>query len=178
MGDEKSYIREGRLGTLDPALVDRWGDPRKHPETQLTAEQIERLIGAGREAFLSHLTRDGFPIVTVHLYCLLDGDMWTTTVRGRVKEKSYRRDPRCSICLSTTGLKLGFGGGLCIKAHAQVVEDRAVVERVCREHAQRYYGDEKAREAMFGLLFTPNRLAIRLDRLEVISWANVGARSS
>jgi len=174
MGEE-SYIPGKRLGTLDPSLVDTWGDPRKHPETQLTQEQIDGLIQNGREGFLSHLTKDGFPIVTVHLYCLLDGGIWSTTVKGRVKERCYRRDPRCSLCLSTTGLKLGFAGGICIKAHAHIEEDRAVVERVCREHARRYFSNEEGQEAMFRLLFTPNRVAIRFDVIDVISWANVGA---
>ncbi len=176
MAEEKPYIKQQKLDMLDPNVIDKWGDPTKHPETQLSREQIDQLIQAGREMFISHLTKDGFPIVTVHLYCLLDGEMWTTTVRGRAKEQAYRRDPRCSICLSTTGLKLPFGGGICIKAHAEMVEDRAIVDRVCREHGRRYYGDEKAQKLLHELLFTPNRLAIRFKPLKTISWVNVGMR--
>jgi len=176
MGEEQSYIKKEKLDSIDPALVDKWGDPTKHPETQLSPEQIERLIEKGREMFISHLTRDGFPIVTILLYCILDGVMWSTTVRGRAKERAYRRDPRCSMCLSTTGLKLGFGGGLCIKARAEIVDDREIVERVCREQAKRYYADEVAQAQMFKLLFTPNRLAIRFERLKTISWMNIGMK--
>jgi len=176
MAKKQSYINRQRLGALDPALVDQWGDPRKHPETQLSTEEIEALVRAGREMFISHLTSDGFPIVTVHLYCLRDGEMWTTTVRGRAKERAYRRDPRCSLCLSTTGLKLPFGGGICIKARPEIVADRNIVEEVCAAHSKRYYSDPEAQEMMHRLLFTPNRLAIRFERLKVISWSNVGAR--
>jgi general stress protein 26 len=176
MGEKQSYIREQRLGTLDPKLVDKWGDPTKHPETQLSQDQIDQLIRAGQEMFMSHLTKDGFPIVTVHLYCLRGTEIWSTTVKGRVKEKAYRRDPRCSICISTTGLKLPFDGGICIKTHAEIVEDRAVVDEVCREHGRRYYSDDKAQKTLHRLLFTPNRVAIRFDALKIISWTNVGVR--
>jgi len=174
--EKKTYIRTERLETIDPELVDQWGDPTRHPETQLAPEQVQQLIAAGREMFISHLTKDGFPIVTVHLYCVRDGEIWTTTVRGRAKERAYRRDPRCSVCLSTTGLKLPFGGGICIKAHAEIVEDRNTVEQVCWEHARRYYSEETAQRTMHRLLFTPNRVAIRLRPLKTISWVNVGVR--
>ena len=174
MADRKSYIGEQRLGVLDPAVIDKWGDPTKHPETQLSQDQIDQVIEQGREMFVSHLTKDGFPIVTVHLYCLLDGEVWSTTVKGRVKEKAYRRDPRCSFCISTTGLKLGFGGGICVKAHAEIVEDREIVDRVCREHGKRYYSDEKAWKLMHKLMYTPNRVAIRFKPVGTISWVDVG----
>jgi len=176
MGEGQSYIKKEKLDTIDPDVVDKWGDPTKHPETQLSQEQIDRLIGKGREMFISHLTKDGFPIVTIHLYCMLDGAMWSTTVRGRAKERAYRRDPRCAMCISTTGLKLGFGGGICIKAHAEVVEDCEIVERVCRGQSRRYYGEEQAQEMLFKLLFTPNRLAIRFEPLKTISWMNIGMK--
>ncbi len=174
MGDRQSYVKPQKLEALDPALIDKWGDPTKHPETQLSQDQIDQLIEKGREMFVSHLTKDGFPIVTVHLYCMIDGEMWTTTVKGRVKEKAYRRDPRCSICISTTGLDLGFGGGICIKAHAEITEDREIVDRVCWEHGKRYYSDEKAQKLFRKLMYTPNRVAIRFKPLKTISWADVG----
>ncbi|MFQ5666515.1 MAG: hypothetical protein ACE5I7_08790 [Candidatus Binatia bacterium] len=178
MGDKEAYIAQERLRRIDPNLVDTWGDPSKHPETQLSKTQIDQLIQAGREMFISHLTKDGFPIVTVHLYCLLDGEMWSTSVKGRAKEKAYRRDPRCALCISSSGLKLPFGGGICIKARPQIVEERACVERVCRAHSQRYYAKEEGQELLFKLLYTPNRVAIRFQILKIISWANVGVRRS
>jgi len=49
-------------------------------------------------------------MVTVHVYCLLDGEMWSTTIKGRVKSRAYLKDPRCGICISTAGLNLPFAG--------------------------------------------------------------------
>lgn len=173
---DKSYVGEKFLSQIDPSVVDRWGDPSRHPETQLSQEQIDQLLQAGREIFISHLTRDGTPMVTVHYYCLLDGELWSTTVKGRVKEQAYRRHPACALCLSAGALDLPFGGGLTIKARAEVVEDRAIIERVCREHAQRYYRSEKSQGLFFRAMFTPNRVALRFAVDKIISWSNIGMR--
>jgi len=174
--DEKEFVLEEVLSKIDPSLVDKWGDPNKHPETQLSKEQIQMVIDAGREVFLSHITKDGFPMVTPHVYCLIDGVIWSTTVRGRVKEKAYRRDPRCALCISTSGLNIPVGGGITIKARAEIVEDRAIIEKVCREHGERYYSSPRAKELFFGTLFTPNRLAIKFHIDHILSWANIGVR--
>ena len=104
MSDDRTYIEEQALRMIDPSLVDKWGDPNKHPETQLSRKQIDSLLHAGREVFVTHLTKDGFPFVTVHVYVLLDGEIWSTSVKGRVKARAYKRDPRCGLCLSAAGL--------------------------------------------------------------------------
>lgn len=173
---QQAYIEEQIVSRIDPSLVDQWGDPNKHPETQLSPHAIDQLLHAGREMFIAHLTKDGFPIVTVHVYCFVEGELWSTTVKGRVKEKALRRDPRCSICISSTGLHLPFGGAISIKAHARLVEDREVVERVCREHGRRYYTSATAQELFFRTMFTPNRVALQFDIQKIISWANIGVR--
>jgi len=177
MGDRDRSAKEEQFAArLDPALIDKWGDPTQHPETQLSKEQIDQLLQAGREVFISHLTKDGTPMVTVHFYCFLDAEIWSTTVRGRAKEKAYRRHPRCALCISSTGLRLPFSGGLTLKARAQIVEDRPIIERVCREHARRYYQSERAQEMFFRAMWTPNRLALHFTVDKIISWANVGTR--
>lgn len=176
MADDRSFIEEQMLKLIDPNLVDKWGDPNKHPETQLTQQRIDQLINAGREVFISHLTKDGFPMVTIHVYCLLDGQIWSTSVKGRVKERAFRRDPRTTLCLSSTGLHVPFGGGISIKAHAEVVEERSIVERVCIEHGKRYYSSPKGQELFSKTLLTPNRVALKFDVLKIISWANIGIR--
>jgi Pyridoxamine 5'-phosphate oxidase len=178
MADDKQYwIEEQALAQIDPSVVDKWGDPNKHPETQLTPAQQTALLEAGREMFITHLTKDGFPMVTVHVYVVLDGVLWSTSIKGRVKAAAYQRDPRCGICISSSGLSgLDFGGGMTIKARAEVIDDRAIVERVCREHGQRYYTSPKAQELFVGSLFTPNRVALRFQIDKIVSWKNIGMR--
>jgi general stress protein 26 len=181
MAEEKSeyWIEEQALASIDPSVVDKWGDPNKHPETQLSPAQQQALLHGGREVFISHLTKEGFPMVTVHVYVVLDGVIWSTSVKGRVKAAAYRRDPRCALCISTSGVQgLDFGGGMTIKARAEVIEDRAIVERICREHGKRYYTSPKAQELFTASLFTPNRVALRFHIDNIVSWKNIGMRQS
>ncbi|MBM4267069.1 MAG: hypothetical protein FJ144_10710 [Deltaproteobacteria bacterium] len=175
--DSSYWIVEQQLAQIDPALVDKWGDPNKHPETQLSKEEQRQILEAGREVFISHLTKEGFPMVTVHVYCLIEGELWSTSVKGRVKASAFKRDPRTALCISSSGLTLPFGGGMTIKARAEVIEDRAVVERVCAEHGRRYYTSPKAQELFAGTLFTPNRVALKFAIDSIVSWKNIGMKS-
>lgn len=174
--DKSYWIEEQQLSMIDPNLVDKWGDPNKHPETQLSKEEQQQLLEAGREVFVTHLTKEGFPMVTVHVYCLIDGVFWSTTVKGRVKASALKRDPRSGLCISTSGLDLPFGGGMTLKARAEVIEDRATVEKVCLAHGKRYYASSKAQELFCNSLFTPNRVALKFDIDKIVSWKNIGMK--
>ncbi len=172
--DDQYYIEEKSLSLIDPSIVDKFGDPNNHPENQFTAEEIQMTLEAGREVFLTHLTKVGFPMVTVHVYCLLDGEMWSTTINGRVKSRAYKKDPRCGLCISSSGLSLPFAGAMTIKARAEIVEDPEIVKRVCEEHGRRYYTSPRAQELFTGSLMTPNRVAIKFHIDKVVSWKNIG----
>ncbi len=176
MGNEedKSYIEEKMLALIDPSIVDKYGDPNNHPENQFTEAEVQQTLEAGREIFITHLTKVGFPMVTVHVYCLLDGEMWSTTINGRVKSRAYKKDPRCGICISTAGLDLPFAGAMTIKARAEIIDDPEVVKRVSVEHGKRYYSSPKAQELFTRSLLTPNRVAIKFNIDKVVSWKNIG----
>jgi len=174
MADDKAYLEESLLSSIDPAVVDKWGDPNKHPETQLSTAEVQTLFTAAREMFLSHHTRDGFPMVTVHVFCFLDGVLWSTSVKGRVKARALQDDPRCGICISSAGLELPFAGAMSLRTRVEVIDDRATVEQVCREHGRRYYQTPRGQELFFGSLFTPNRVALRFTIDKVVSWKNIG----
>jgi Pyridoxamine 5'-phosphate oxidase len=174
MTDDKPYLEEELLSSIDPNLVDKWGDPNKHPETQFSRDEQQALLHAGREMFLSHHTRDGFPMVTVHVYCVLDDVLWSTSVKGRVKVRALQNDPRCGVCISSAGLDIPFAGAMALRTRVEVVEDPVVVERVCREHGRRYYNTPKGQELFFRSLFTPNRVALRFTVDKLVSWKNIG----
>jgi general stress protein 26 len=174
--EDKEYLLEEALRRIDPDLVDKWGDPNRHPETQLSQRQVDQLLDACREVFITHLTKDGFPMVTVHVYVLIDGVIWSTTTKNRVKAKALKADPRCGLCFSTAGLNLPFSGGMTLKTRAEIVEDRAIVERVCTEHGKRYYSSKTAQDLFVRSLLTPNRVAIRFHVDRVVSWSNIGVR--
>jgi len=172
------WILEQALEQIDPDLVDKWGDPNNHPETQFSPEEQQALLEAGREMFLTHLTREGFPMVTVHVYVLRDGTLWSTSVRRRVKYGALKRDPRCGVCISTAGLGLPFGGAMTLKTRVEFVEDPATVEEICRLHGERYYEGARARELFVRSLLTPNRVAMKFHIDRVVSWKNIGFKQT
>ena len=45
--DKAYWIEEQQLSMIDPDLVDKWGDPNKHPETQLSKDEQQQLLVAG-----------------------------------------------------------------------------------------------------------------------------------
>ena len=175
--ERRAYMAEEWLKQVDPNEVDRW--TVKDPSTQMTPEQVDEILEAGKEIYISHLTSDGFPMITVHAYCRIDGQLWSSSVEGRVKVAAFRRDPRCGLCLSTMGLDVSVSGAVSLRTRAEVIEDRAVVERVCRAHAERYHPDnERARELFFESLLTPKRVALRFHIDKIVSWTNIGKRKS
>ncbi len=161
---------------LSPQRVDIW-NPATAVETALTPEEVHELLEEGKELYLSHLPKNGWPMVTVHLYCLLDGEIWTTSVKGRVKVDAFRRDDRTCLCISNGDLTMTRARAVSIKARAHVIEDREVVEKVCRAKAHRYFQSQEARQKGFEALFTPHRVAIRFVPEKIISW-DVGRLSN
>lgn len=165
MAEQKEVI-----GDLSPERVDSWHDPAKHPETTMTPEEVQALLREGKELYFSHHTKDGWPMVTIHFYCLIDGEVWTTSVKGRVKVGAFKRDNRTCLCVSNGDMTMLRAQAVSIKARAEVIEDRETVRKVCRAKAERYFETEEARQKFFAALFTPNRVAIRFIPEKVVSW--------
>lgn len=170
--EEKEIIAD-----LAPERVNTW-NPATAAETALSPEEVAQLLEEGRELYLSHLPKNGWPMVTVHIYCMIDGEIWTTSVEGRVKVNAFRRDDRTCLCVSNGDLTMTKARAVSIKAHAQVIEDRDIVAKVCRAKADRYFQSQEARQKGFESLFTPNRVAIRFVPEKTISWdvSRIGSR--
>lgn len=57
-------------------------------------------------------------MITVHIYAVIDGEIWTTSVKGRVKVDAYRRDDRTCLCISNGDTTMTKARAVSIKAHA------------------------------------------------------------
>ncbi len=157
------------IADLAPDRVNTW-NPATAADTALSPEEIRQLLEEGKELYLSHLPKNGWPMVTVHIYCVIDGEVWTTSVEGRVKVNAFRRDDRTCLCISNGDVTMTKARAVSIKAHAHVIVDRDTVAKVCRAKAERYFHTEEARQKAFEALFTSNRVAIRFVPEKIISW--------
>src|SRR5207249_5005814 len=103
-------------------------------------------------AFLAHGTRtgklattrsDGRPHV-VPIWFVLDGDdLVFTTVRGSVKARTMRRDPRVCICVDDEAPPFAF---VMVEGRARFVEDADELLRFATAIGGRYMGADRAHQ--------------------------------
>ena len=152
--------------------VDSWKKTHEQKELWMTQEDIDDLIRHGNVLYISHVTKDGWSIVTPMFYCMLGKDIYTSTVKGRSKEIAYRRDNRMSASVSREDLSLAKEQGLTIKARAHIVEDKETVSKVCQGYVDKYWNmfTPAEQEKYFETLYTKDRVAIKINPVKIISW--------
>ncbi len=152
--------------------VDAWKKTHEQKELWMTQEDIDDLIKNGKVLYISHMTKDGWAMVTPMFYCMIGKDIYTSTVKGRTKEIAYRRDNRMSASVSREDLSLSKEQGLTIKARAEIVEDKDIVAKVCRGYVDKYWNmfTPAEQEKYFETLYTKDRVAIKINPVKIISW--------
>lgn len=158
---------------MSPERVDQWKAAEKQTDYFMTPEEIDDLLRTGHVLYITHSLKDGWPIVTPMFYCVLGKEVYTTTVKGRRKETAYRRDNRMSASVSREDLNLSNEQALTIKGHAQIIEDREVVRKVCQGYVDKYWAPKfppDVQKKYFDALYTPDRVAIKIVPDKIISW--------
>lgn len=152
--------------------VNAWKQTHKQPELWMSPEDIDDLLHNGKMLYLTHLTKDGWPMVTPMFYCMLGKDIYTSTIKGRSKEIAYRRDNRMSASVNRQDLTLVNEQGLTIKGRAEIIEDPELTTKVCRAYVDKYWKEfpPEAQENYFRALYTKDRVAIRIVPEKIISW--------
>ena len=84
----------------------------------------EQLLSTQIECVFNWATRDGWPMGVIMSCLWHDGRMWLTTGANRHRVSAIRRDPRCSVVVTSTGTTVGAGKTVTIKARCVVHEDR------------------------------------------------------
>jgi nitroimidazol reductase NimA-like FMN-containing flavoprotein (pyridoxamine 5'-phosphate oxidase superfamily) len=167
-----------KAAQLKGETIDSW---KNHipPEHQMPQEDVQDLLRNGKVMYLTHLTKDGWPMVTPMFYCMLGDEIYTSTVKGRVKEKAYRRDNRISASLSREDLTLVNEQALTIKGRAEIIEDREIVRKVVQGYVDKYWSvfPKDVQERYFNTLYTKDRVAVRIVPEKIITW-DVGRMQS
>jgi general stress protein 26 len=90
----------------------------------LDADTQEALLSEVRECVFNWSTKDGWPMGVVMSCYWTRGRLWLTTGAQRHRVSAVRRDPRCSVVVTSTGTELGPGKTITIKGRCVVHEDR------------------------------------------------------
>jgi len=91
-----------------------------------------------------------------------DGRMWLTTGAQRHRVSAVRRDPRCSVVVTSTGTDVGPGRTVTIKGRCVVHEDRETKDWFYSTFASHLNPDPAGAEEFRGRLDSPLRVIIEV----------------
>jgi len=94
----------------------------------LDPEVQETLLSTHNECVFNWATKDGWAMGVIMSYLWRDGRVWLTAGAHRHRISAIRRDPRCSVVITSNGTELGPGKSITLKGRAVVHEDRETKE--------------------------------------------------
>ncbi len=99
-------------------------------------KEAELLQSAGECVFV-WANKAGHPIGVITAYVPVDGKIWMTATRERVRIKAIARDGRSSIVISSKGTPMGGGKTVTYKGHTVIHDDDETKQRFYRLLAMR-----------------------------------------
>jgi general stress protein 26 len=136
-------------------------------------EVREQLLAGQIECVFNWSTRDGWPMGVIMSCMWKDGRMWLTTGAQRHRVSAIRRDPRCSVVVTSTGTALGPGKTVTIKARCVLHEDRETKDWFYPAFASHLSPDPKSAEEFRERLDSPLRVVIEVVPEKYISYDGI-----
>jgi hypothetical protein len=90
---------------------------------RLTAEREQELVNSAGECVFIWANKAGHPIGVITAYVPIDGKIWMTATRERVRIKAIARDPRSSVVMSSKGTPMGGGKTVTYKGHTVIHDE-------------------------------------------------------
>lgn len=95
---------------------------------RLTDAEREELLQTQIECTFCWVTKKGDPLGVIMAYLWRDGRVWLTATRQRARIAAVRKDPRCSIVVTSNGTRLPNARTVTIRGRCVVHEDAATKE--------------------------------------------------
>ncbi|MFK8021990.1 MAG: hypothetical protein AB8B86_19690 [Pseudomonadales bacterium] len=90
---------------------------------RLDPEREQELLKAAGECTFIWSNKAGHPMGVTTAYAAIDGKIWMTATRERVRIKAIARDPRSAIVITSTGTHMGGGKTVTYKGHSVIHDD-------------------------------------------------------
>ncbi len=90
---------------------------------RLDPEREQELVNTAGECVFIWANKAGHPIGVITAYVPVDGKIWMTATRERVRIKAIARDPRSSVVMSSKGTPMGGGKTVTYKGHTVIHDD-------------------------------------------------------
>ena len=127
----------------------------------LSPDLEAELVDTGRECVFMWTNRAGEAFGVVMAYLPKDGRIWMTAAERRARISAIRRFPRASVCISSTGTRVGGGKTVTYKGECVVHDDRETKDWFYPEFAHRLRPDNEAAAEVFReFLDSPHRVVI------------------
>ena len=91
---------------------------------RLDPDREQELLISGGECTFIWANKSGHPIGVTTAYVPVDGKIWMTATRERVRIKAIARDGRSSVVISSKGTPMGGGKTVTYKGHTLIRDDR------------------------------------------------------
>lgn len=90
---------------------------------RLDPEREQELLMTAGECVFIWANREGHPIGVITAYVPVDGRIWMTATRERVRIKAIARDGRSSCVMTSKGTPMGGGKTVTYKGHTVIHDD-------------------------------------------------------
>lgn len=91
---------------------------------RLDPEREQELLRTGGECTFIWANKAGHPIGVTTAYVAVEGKIWMTATRERVRIKAIARDGRSSIVITSKGTSMGGGKTVTYKGHTVIHDDQ------------------------------------------------------
>lgn len=118
-------------------------------ECGLSAELEQRLVSTQRECVFMWTNVAGEAFGVVMSYLPKDGKFWLTAAERRARISAIRRFPRASLCINSTGSRLGGGKTVTYKGSCVVHDDRDTKDWFYPEFSRSLRPDNESAAAAF-----------------------------
>jgi general stress protein 26 len=130
-------------------------------ECGLTDELEQQLIRTQRECVFMWTNVAGEAFGVVMSYLAKDGKFWLTAAERRARISAIRRFPRASLCINSTGTRMGGGKTVTYKGNCIVRDDRETKDWFYPDLANSLRPDNQAAARTFQtFLDSPHRVII------------------
>ena len=130
-------------------------------ECALTPELEKKLVESLGECVFMWANKAGEPFGVVMSYLPKNGKLWLTCAEARARVPALRRFKRASICINSTGSKMGGGKTVTYKGDCIVRSDRETKDWFYPEFSNRLRSDNpKAAEEFQKFLDSPHRVIL------------------
>lgn len=90
---------------------------------RLDPEREQELVNCAGECVFIWANKSGHPIGVITAYVPVEGRIWMTATRERVRIKAIARDGRSSVVMTSKGTHMGGGKTVTYKGHTVIHDD-------------------------------------------------------